>query len=133
MGQWQQRSASNPAAGSTRPPCQPSRPLPATPPAPACPCPCSCPISYRRRYGLIGPNGCGKSCLLKALGARDLDIPEHIDVFLLDREIAASDMTALEAVKSVDAERARLEAEAERLADQTGDDVEARLEDIYER
>lgn len=50
----------------------------------------------RRRYGLIGPNGCGKSCLLKALGARDLPIPEHIDVYLLDREIPASDMTALE-------------------------------------
>lgn len=49
-----------------------------------------------RRYGLIGPNGCGKSCLLKALGARDLPIPEHIDVYLLDREIPASDMTALE-------------------------------------
>lgn len=49
-----------------------------------------------RRYGLIGPNGCGKSCLLKSLGARDLPIPEHIDVYLLDREIPASDMTALE-------------------------------------
>ncbi len=153
--------------------------------------------SSRRRYGLIGPNGCGKSCLLKALGARDLEIPQHIDVYLLDREIPASDMTALEvggwlkkaraiagpatiamlvasngeppaaaccicccgrrapplegtrprdvhpclsslrrcsqAVKSVDDERARLEAEAEALADQQGDEVEARLEDIYER
>ena len=51
----------------------------------------------RRRYGLIGPNGCGKSCLLKALGARDVPIPDHIDVYLLDKEIAASDMTALQA------------------------------------
>ncbi|KAI7846313.1 hypothetical protein COHA_000150 [Chlorella ohadii] len=90
-------------------------------------------LNYGRRYGLIGPNGCGKSCLLKALGARDLEIPQHIDVYLLDREIPASDMTALEAVKSVDDERARLEAEAEALADQQGDEVEARLEDIYER
>ncbi|KAL4423989.1 hypothetical protein ABPG75_001290 [Micractinium tetrahymenae] len=90
-------------------------------------------MNYGRRYGLIGPNGCGKSCLLKALGARDLPIPDHIDVFLLDREIPASDMTALEAVMSVDTERARLEAEAEALADQQGDEVEARLEDIYER
>jgi hypothetical protein len=52
--------------------------------------------ALRRRYGLIGPNGCGKSCLLKALGARDLPIPEHIDVYLLDREIPGTDMTALE-------------------------------------
>lgn len=86
-----------------------------------------------RRYGLIGPNGCGKSCLLKALGARDLPIPDHIDVYLLSHEIPGTDMTALEAVKSVDAERARLEAEAEALADQQGEEVEARLEDIYER
>ena len=34
---------------------------------------------------------------------------------------------------SVDAERHRLEAEAERLAEQQGDEVEQRLEDIYER
>ena len=39
----------------------------------------------------------------------------------------------VQAVMSVDAERKRLEAEAEALADQQGDQVEARLEDIYER
>lgn len=38
-----------------------------------------------------------------------------------------------QAVMSVDAERARLEAEAEALAEQQGEEVEARLEDIYER
>lgn len=58
--------------------------------------PAASPRPSRRRYGLIGPNGCGKSCLLKALGARDLPIPEHIDVYLLDREIPATDLTALE-------------------------------------
>jgi hypothetical protein len=40
---------------------------------------------------------------------------------------------AAQAVKSVDVEKSRLEAEAEALADQQGDQVEARLEDIYER
>lgn len=38
----------------------------------------------------------GKSTLLKALAERDVPIPPHIDIYLLDREIAASDMTALE-------------------------------------
>ena len=57
-----------------------------------------------RRYGLIGPNGCGKSCLLKSLAARDVPIPEHIDIYYLDREVAASDDTALHCVKAVDEE-----------------------------
>ena len=87
-----------------------------------------------RRYALIGPNGCGKSSLLKALGHRELQIPEHIDVYHLDREIDATNMTALEAVTSVDEEKARLEREAESLIDKTDDpDAELRLEDIYER
>jgi ATP-binding cassette, subfamily F, member 2 len=90
-------------------------------------------FNYGRRYGLIGPNGCGKSTLLKALGARELPIPNHIDVFLLDREMEASDMTALEAVMAVDEEKSKLEKEVEELSHQEGPEAEARLEDIYER
>ena len=90
-------------------------------------------LNYGRRYGLLGPNGCGKSTLLKALGAREIPIPEHIDIYFLDREMAASDMTALEAVMEVDSERAALEKEAEWLMDKEGPEVESRMEDIYER
>lgn len=90
-------------------------------------------LNYGRRYGLIGPNGCGKSTLLKALGARELPIPGHIDIFHLDREMEASDMSALEAVMSVDSERELLEKEVEELMQQEGPEVEARLEDVYER
>ena len=39
----------------------------------------------RRRYGLVGPNGSGKSTLLKALGNREVPVPEHIDIYFLDR------------------------------------------------
>lgn len=34
--------------------------------------------------------------MLKALAARDVPIPPHIDIYYMDKEIAASDMTALE-------------------------------------
>jgi ATP-binding cassette subfamily F protein 2 len=53
-------------------------------------------LNFGRRYGLLGLNGCGKSSLLKALAAREVPIPEHVDLYLLDREIAASDTTALQ-------------------------------------
>ncbi|KAG2444584.1 hypothetical protein HXX76_001329 [Chlamydomonas incerta] len=91
-------------------------------------------LNFGRRYGLLGPNGCGKSTLLKALAARDVPIPAHIDTYLLDREIAASDDTALEAVMAVDEEKTRLEVEAEALAAmEMTDEVEHRLNDVYER
>ena len=35
-----------------------------------------------RRYALVGPNGSGKSTLLKALGNREVPIPEHIDIYI---------------------------------------------------
>jgi len=75
-------------------------------------------LNHGNRYGLLGRNGCGKSTLMKALGARAVPIPGGIDVFHLKEEIEASDtITALEAVMSVDEERERLESEAEKLND----------------
>jgi ATP-binding cassette, subfamily F, member 2 len=88
----------------------------------------------RRRYGLLGMNGCGKSTMLKTLAAREVPIPEHIDLYLLDREMVASDLTALEAVMKVDDEKERLEKEADILSskDMTPE-IELRLSDLYER
>eukprot|EP00053_Salpingoeca_punica_P001509 m.33794 g.33794 ORF g.33794 m.33794 type:complete len:589 (-) comp11054_c0_seq1:579-2345(-) len=90
-------------------------------------------LNHGRRYGLIGLNGCGKSTLLKAIADRDIDIPKHIDIFHLEREIEASDKTALEAVLDVDAERIQLEQEAEELSTDSSDEAVDRLTDIYER
>eukprot|EP00978_Attheya_sp_CCMP212_P004099 scaffold8879_cov44-Attheya_sp.AAC.1 len=73
-------------------------------------------LNHGNRYGLIGRNGCGKSTLMKALGARAVPIPSGIDIFHLKEEIEPSDtVTAIEAVMSVDEERSRLEEEAEKL------------------
>ncbi len=73
-------------------------------------------LNHGNRYGLLGRNGCGKSTLMKCLGARAIPIPAGIDIFHLKEEIEPSDtVTALEAVMSVDEERARLEKEAEEL------------------
>jgi ATP-binding cassette subfamily F protein 2 len=91
-------------------------------------------LNVGRRYGLIGPNGCGKSSLLAALANKEVPIPDHVDTFLLRREMAASDKTALESVMEADAERHALEREAEDLAHRTSDpEAHERLLDIYDR
>lgn len=67
----------------------------------------------------------GKSSLLAALHNREVPIPDHIDIFLLRREMPPSDKTALEAVIEVDKERLRLEKEAEDLGhkDDVGESI----------
>ncbi|EGZ20582.1 ABC transporter ABCF family [Phytophthora sojae] len=103
---------------------------------------CDISLNYGRRYGLIGRNGSGKSTFMNVLGARGIPIPESIDIYHLKHEIEASDMTALEAVLSVDEERNKLQAEADELSEQMTDEslseedseaISDRLTDLYER
>ena len=54
-----------------------------------------------RRYGLAGPNGKGKSTLLRLLARRQIPVPENIDIMLVEQEVQADDRTALEAVVQV--------------------------------
>jgi len=53
---------------------------------------------------------------MSSIGNRELPIPDHIDIFHLQREMPPSDKTAIQCVMEVDAERIRLEHEAEKLA-----------------
>lgn len=54
--------------------------------------------------------------MLAALANGEVDMPGHIDSFLLRREMAPSDKTALECVVEVDQERIRLDREVEELS-----------------
>lgn len=91
-------------------------------------------LNSGRRYGLLGPNGCGKSTLMEALSSRELPIPQHFDIFHLTNEIEPSNKTALECVMEVNQEKARLEKEADSLASRPEDEMaHERLMDIYER
>jgi ATP-binding cassette subfamily F protein 2 len=91
-------------------------------------------FNYGRRYGLIGLNGSGKSTLLTCIGQREVPIPSHIKIVHLDREIAASEKTALESVmEELEGERKRLEQEAEELAmDEDGSESADRLSELDE-
>jgi len=78
--------------------------------------------------------------MLKCLANREVPIPDHIDIFLLEEEAPKSDLTALEMIlqdarKKVQA----LEAEAEKLSEEEGpdsdivQDIYARIEDLDEK
>jgi ATP-binding cassette subfamily F protein 2 len=85
------------------------------------------------RYGLLGRNGCGKSTLLKCLAAREIPIPSHFDVYLLDHEAAPSEMTALEyVITSAQEEVARIDLMIENILVDEGPESEL-LTDLYER
>jgi len=89
-------------------------------------------FNWGRRYGLLGPNGSGKSTLLKCIGEREVPIPKWMSVFLLEREVPPSEMSAIKCViQDVDEEVKRLEHEAEEVAVTEGPDSE-RLHFLYE-
>ena len=63
---------------------------------------------YGRRYGLLGPNGQGKSTLLKMIACRELAIPPHLDILYVEQEAEADNATAVEAVLKADTKRTEL-------------------------
>ena len=42
-------------------------------------------ITAGRRYGLVGPNGKGKSTLLRMIARRQVPVPENLDVLLVEQ------------------------------------------------
>jgi len=76
-------------------------------------------LNFARRYGLIGQNGSGKSTMLAAIAAREVPIPDHIDMWYLDSEAKPEKVSAIEAVVAVVAdEHKRLEDMSMRLLEE---------------
>ncbi|CAA7269795.1 unnamed protein product [Cyclocybe aegerita] len=89
-------------------------------------------LNYGQRYGLLGENGSGKSTFLQSIAERDIEIPPHIDIYIVRGEAEPSDVNAVDfIVASAKAKVARLEAYIEELS--TMDDVDdAAVELAYE-
>ncbi|XP_040909788.1 ATP-binding cassette sub-family F member 1 [Toxotes jaculatrix] len=88
-----------------------------------------------RRYGLVGPNGKGKTTLLKHIANRALSIPPNIDVLLCEQEVVADDTPAVQAVLKADTRRLKLLEEEKQLQarlEKGEDAVAERLEKVYE-
>ncbi|KAH7910315.1 P-loop containing nucleoside triphosphate hydrolase protein [Hygrophoropsis aurantiaca] len=89
-------------------------------------------LNYGQRYGLLGENGSGKSTFLQSVAERDIEIPPHIDIYLVRGEAEPSDVNALDFIIASAKEKvAKLEARIEELS--VADDVdEGALDACYE-
>ncbi|XP_067865754.1 ATP-binding cassette sub-family F member 1 isoform X2 [Heterodontus francisci] len=88
-----------------------------------------------RRYGLVGPNGKGKTTLLKHIQNRVLNIPPNIDVLLCEQEVRADDTAAVDAVLKADVKRLKLleeERQLQALLEKGDDRAGERLQKVYE-
>ncbi|QDZ24033.1 ABC transporter [Chloropicon primus] len=101
-------------------------------------------IAHGRKYGLVGPNGKGKSTLLRLLGKRQIPVPEGIDALLVEQEVVGDKHTALESVVMADVELMSLKDEEKELTakmenlsteDKSGEDskIASRLTEVYDR
>uniref|UniRef100_A0ACD5Y6T4 Uncharacterized protein n=1 Tax=Avena sativa TaxID=4498 RepID=A0ACD5Y6T4_AVESA len=90
-------------------------------------------ISHGRRYGLVGPNGMGKSTLLKLLAWRQVPVPKNIDVLLVEQEIVGDDRSATDAVVAANEELTALRAEQARLEASNDPDDSEKLAEVYEK
>ncbi|XP_017133465.1 ATP-binding cassette sub-family F member 1 [Drosophila elegans] len=91
-------------------------------------------IAHGRRYGLVGPNGHGKTTLLRHIATRAFAIPPNIDVLLCEQEVVATDKTAIDTIMEADVRRTEMLKKADDLEKQfaAGDlSVQEELNDAF--
>lgn len=91
-------------------------------------------ITAGRRYGLVGPNGMGKTTLLTHIAARKLAIPPNIDILLCEQDVEANDEPAFEVVLKADKKRLHLLEEETRLiqlSEKGDDEATEKLKEVY--
>ncbi|XP_065830149.1 ATP-binding cassette sub-family F member 1-like [Oscarella lobularis] len=92
-------------------------------------------VTYGRRYGLVGPNGMGKTTLLRHMAERKLSIPANIDVLYCEQEVQADDTSAIQTVLNANLKQIRLQDEVKRLEeelDKGSDAASDRLQEVYD-
>ncbi|ESN93859.1 hypothetical protein HELRODRAFT_180511 [Helobdella robusta] len=87
-------------------------------------------ITNGRKYGLVGPNGHGKTTLLKHIASRAFNIPSNIDILLCEQEVQADSTKAIDAVLNADKKRLALLQECDKLEKEAKESD--RLKEVYE-
>jgi ATPase subunit of ABC transporter with duplicated ATPase domains len=56
-------------------------------------------LVFGKKYGLVGRNGIGKTCLMNALARAEFPkMPKHLQILLVEQEIRNTKKTALNTV-----------------------------------
>lgn len=92
-------------------------------------------IAHGRRYGLVGPNGHGKTTLLRHIASRAFAIPPNIDILYCEQEVIAEEGSAVEVVLKADTKRTSLLDELKKLEESPEASTvpgQERMNEIYE-
>lgn len=90
-------------------------------------------ITFGRRYGLVGPNGHGKTTLLRHIADKvSLGLPQSLDILLCEQEVVADETPAVRAVMKADQKVSKLESELKELEAKEGDEAADRINAINE-
>merc|ERR1712023_205393 len=65
-------------------------------------------IAYGKRYGMLGPNGKGKSTILNHISKRLFPISKDLDLLLVEQEIQPSMKSVIEAVLDANEKKRKL-------------------------
>ena len=87
-------------------------------------------IIHGRKYGLIGPNGKGKTTLLRCIAAHALKIPKHIDLLYCEQEVQADETPAIDSVLNADHKRKALLDQEKKLLKQQEQGIEIDQEEL---
>eukprot|EP00033_Pygsuia_biforma_P000284 GCRY01000349.1.p1 GENE.GCRY01000349.1~~GCRY01000349.1.p1 ORF type:complete len:727 (+),score=258.10 GCRY01000349.1:157-2337(+) len=95
--------------------------------------PCSLSLRLGGRFGLVGRNGIGKTTLLRAIGAREVDLPSGLHILHVEQEVEGDDTLAIDAVLSADPMRTYLLQQEAVLSDLSKTDPAAqeKLQRVY--
>ncbi|KAJ2386848.1 ABC transporter ATP-binding protein arb1 [Coemansia sp. RSA 2559] len=91
-------------------------------------------LNFGNRYGLLGDNGCGKSTFLRSIAEGDIELPPHMDTFLLSEEAEPTDLDPISyVVKAARDEFERLEKQLEDMLTAEDGADNPLIDGVYER